>query len=461
VVVKSSKVILIGGIALFAGLEMGNFLPFHLMDLGIFGAIALGGSLWLFRRKSPLSLSPLPQSNLTQEDLADEIAKSQSLFDILAKEATTEDLESLKQELNNLGNLSLDLLSEFKINIMGEKYTGKSSLKNLLSVNLNENILFTENIDLDLTENIDITQDWDLVLFLITGDLTDSQWQIIQNLKRLHHRVLILLNKEDRYLPEERFLIIQEIEKKVKDVIAQKDIISITAAPHQIKVKQYQKTGEIKEWMENQEPKINNLLENLNHILTKEKEDLILRKSWRNILLFQQKIKTKLNHIRKEQSLPIIEKYQWIVATAIFANPIPSVDLLATAAINGQLLVDLSAVYQQKFSLDQAQNTAIIIGKLMVQLGLVELSTQIISNILKTNTVTYLAGSTIQGVSAAYLTRLSGLTLIEYYQEQNPLNPEEKTLNLEKLTAKLKQVFQQNQRGDFLKTFVGQILKSA
>jgi uncharacterized protein len=296
---------------------------------------------------------------------------------------------------------------------------------------------------------------------LITGDLTDSQWQIIQNLKRLHHRVLILLNKEDRYLPEERFLIIQEIEKKVKDIIAQKDIISITAAPHQIKVKQYQKTGEIKEWMENQEPKINNLLENLNHILTKEKEDLILRKSWRNILLFQQKIKTKLNHIRKEQSLPIIEKYQWIVATAIFANPIPSVDLLATAAINGQLLVDLSAVYQQKFSLDQAQNTAIIIGKLMVQLGLVELSTQIISNILKTNTVTYLAGSTIQGVSAAYLTRLSGLTLIEYYQEQNPLNPEEKTLNLEKLTAKLKQVFQQNQRGDFLKTFVGQILKSA
>jgi hypothetical protein len=151
VVVKSSKVILIGGIALFAGLEMGNFLPFHLMDLGIFGAIALGGSLWLFRRRSPLSPSPLPQSNLTQEDLADEIAKSQSLFDILVKEATTEDLESLQQELNNLGNLSLDLLSEFKINIMGEKYTGKSSLKNLLSVNLNENILFTENIDLDLT----------------------------------------------------------------------------------------------------------------------------------------------------------------------------------------------------------------------------------------------------------------------------------------------------------------------
>ena len=33
----------------------------------------------------------------------------------------------------------------------------------------------------------------------------------------------------------------------------------------------------------------------------------------------------------------MMEKYQWIAAAAAFANPVSSLDLLATAAINAQM----------------------------------------------------------------------------------------------------------------------------
>jgi len=98
-------------------------------------------------------------------------------------------------------------------------------------------------------------------------------------------------------------------------------------------------------------------------------------------------------------------------------------------------------------------------GKLMVQLGLVELSTQTISSLLKSNAFTYVAGGTIQGISAAYLTRIAGLSLIEYYQDQDITNNQENSLNLEKLGDKIKQIFQQNQRTDFYQNFVKQALK--
>ncbi|MBC6419935.1 MAG: YcjF family protein, partial [Prochloron sp. SP5CPC1] len=92
----------------------------------------------------------------------------------------------------------------------------------------------------------------------------------------------------------------------------------------------------------------------------------------------------------------------------------------------------------------------------MVKLGLVELSTQTIGSILKTNAFSYVAGGAVQGISAAYLTRIAGLSLIEYFQEQEISIEEGKGFNLARMSASLKQVFAQNQRTAFLSSFVKQ-----
>ena len=147
---------------------------------------------------------------------------------------------------------------------------------------------------------------------------------------------------------------------------------------------------------------------------------------------------------------------QWVAAGTAFANPLLTVDLLAAAAINGQLVLDLGAIYGQTFSLDQAKAAAGTIAELTLKLGLVELATQALGTILKSHVTTYLAGGALQGISAAYLTRLAGLTLIDYFEEQSLL--ETTDLNFEGLGSRLQSLFQQARQGLALKDFVTQAL---
>lgn len=123
------------------------------------------------------------------------------------------------------------------------------------------------------------------------------------------------------------------------------------------------------------------------------------------------------------------------------------------------MVIDLGGIYQQKFSLEQAKTVAGEMGSLMLKLGLVELSTKTISTVLKTNAITFVAGGVVQGVSAAYLTRIAGLALIEYFQQQEITVNSPSEFNLEKIRQSLQQVFAQNQQIVFLQNFVKQSVK--
>lgn len=141
-----------------------------------------------------------------------------------------------------------------------------------------------------------------------------------------------------------------------------------------------------------------------------------------------------------------------VAATATFANPVSSLDLLATAAINAQMIVDLSKIYQHPLSLNQAQQISLTLAKVMLKLGIVEISSQTISAILKTNMITFVAGGLIQGISAAYLTRVCALSLIEYYEVADfTVND---NINISKLKEKIQLIFEQNKENNFLNQFV-------
>ena len=211
--------------------------------------------------------------------------------------------------------------------------------------------------------------------------------------------------------------------------------------------------------MEEQKPELTVLTERLSQILTQDAQQLVWATTMRAAAALKAEVKSELNKVRRDRALPVIEQYQWIAAAAAFANPVPALDLLATAAISAQIITDLGEIYQQKFSLQQAQAAAKTLGSLMLKLGLVELSTQAVGGILKGNAFTYVAGGAVQGVSAAYLTRLAGLSLIEYFQQEASENSATgQAFNLDRLGQTLQKVFQQNQRTAFLQGFVKQVV---
>lgn len=456
------KPILVTGIGITLILWLWESLHQEIIQVGewsVLGAIALGTLFWMLQQKNARKLSLKPFVPLKRETVEAAITQAETAIAILATEAPDRDISNLKQQISQLPQAFNR--QELKLAIAGGKKVGKTSLKQVLETQkIAENIQWVETAAfLSETEDLEakrVALASDLVLFLIVGDLTESEWQILQEFRNSHQRSLLLFNKKDQYIPEEKGEILQQLQQRVKDIIPVEEVIAITASPNPIKVRQHQADGSVVERMEPLTAEIGLLTNYLQQILSQEREQLIWGTTWREAMELKQQAKTLLNEVRRDRALPIIEQYQWIAAAAAFANPVAALDLVATAAVNAQMLVDLSAIYQQKFSLSQAQTASGTIGKLMVQLGLVELSTNAIASLLKSNAITYLAGGAVQGISAAYLTRLAGLGAIEYFQEQEISATSTEGLNLEKLGQKLKQVFEQNQRGAFLQNFVKQ-----
>ncbi|MGL5806888.1 MAG: slr1306 family protein [Xenococcaceae cyanobacterium] len=464
--VKLRKPILVAGVGLSLALwvwdSVGHSLG-HVNEFSILGTVALGAGVWWLqsRVRSGKSIAGLMSIERQTAEVA--IAQAQNIINNLETEAPDRDISDFKQQIAQLS----DLLNRknLQIAVTGGKNVGKTALKQKLTsedIATEINIVETEALltqdDSEQLKAQETIFNSDLLLFVTAGDLTDSEWYVLQKLRKSPVRSLVVFNKQDQYLPEERTCILQQLQHRVSELISAEDVIATSVEPRSQLVRQHQEDGTVKEWVEVTAPDLGNLGDRLVQIIAKEREQMIWATTWRSATKLKTQVKQILDRVRRDRANPVIEQYQWIAAGAAFANPVASLDLLATAAINTQMLVDLSNIYQQNFDLSQAQTATGTIGKLMLQLGLVELSTQAIGSILKTNAFTYVAGGAVQGVSAAYLTRLAGLSLVEYFQEQEVCLDYGQGLNFDRLGQKLKTVFEQNQRGAFLQSFVKQTI---
>jgi len=455
--------LLVGGLGLGALLWLWANIQSSVSEWGewvTLGAIAWGGIWWWRQNSASVSVETLssPVNRETLERTFTQVEEAILLWSRFANaELATEDIDVSSWE-NRLNQLRAELNRQtLNIAITGGKNVGKTSLFNLLSPDwqiVETPALFTPNPSAEIQSQIEKQQrNSDVILLVISGDLTESEYQTLERLKNNHHHVILVLNKQDQYLPQELPSIRQQINSRITGKLEQEDLVVTAATPQAIKVRKHQPDGTIEEWMEHPAPQIEALTTRLAQV-AKAPNVPILGTIQRQAEALQGEIEAVWNQKRRDRALPAIEQYQWIAATTAFANPIPSLDLLTTGAITGQLILDLGKIYQpnQSFTLQQGQKVAGVVGELIVKLGFVELSTQTITHVLKTNAITYTAGGLVQGISAAYLTRIAGLSLIEYFQTQN-FNPDQ-GLNLEKLTPILKKVFENNQRTAFIQSFV-------
>ena len=433
-------------------------------------AIVIGsGIAWLFLQFQPNDGAKLNAAPINLTTVKTALADAEGVIKQLAVEATNQTIDST-QQLSDLRSQINQITTELqrdqiRLVVMGGKSVGKTSLTQLLrstwASELSQKLSLSDTPELFAATEDGIVAEreaWklakaaDLILFLTNGDLTASQLQVMQKLSAAHKRIVLILNKQDHYLPDEQQQLLNQLRQRVDKILTSQDVMAIATNPKPRKVRQHQADGSIKEWLETPAPQVSVLTDRLSQILMQEGTQLVLASSFGTVNEIKTEAKKALNTVRRDRATPLIDQAQWIVATTAFANPFPALDLLAAAAINVQMVMDLSKLYQQKFSLTQAKTVATTLASLMVKLGVVEVSTQAIGTILKTNVVTYVAGGLLQGVSAAYLTRLAGLTLIEYFEGDIPDGVVKRDL----LQQIIEKVFQQNQRLPFLQMFVKQ-----
>ncbi len=469
-VVKLRRPILVGGLALSFSLWILQSWYDSIVQVGEFSILSLvvvSGGLWLWKRKHPKTddvTETLPSDRQTVENA---IFKAEVVINRLQQEAENmveeSYLTSVKAQIPQL-HTELDR-QNINLAVTGGKSVGKTTLIQALESKWQQEDgkqviyqetqpLFAEGaatLDVAILANANAA---DFVLFLANGDLTDTEFQTLQQLKAAQQRLMLVFNKQDQYLPEERASILQSLQQRMSC-----PVVATAPSPLPIKVRKHHDDGSVQEWMEQPAPEIQQLTKQLGEIIAQGGQQLVWASTMRKAILLQTEAKDCLNRIRCDRAQPIIEQYQWIAAAAAFANPIPVLDVVATAAISGQMVVDLGGIYQQKFSLEQAKTVAGEMGGLMLKLGLVELSTKAITTVLKTNAITFVAGGLAEGLSAAYLTRLAGLSLVEYFQQQEVAVNTGAGLNIDQLRQTLQNVFQQNQQVAFMQSFVKQGVK--
>ncbi|MGD1854745.1 MAG: DUF697 domain-containing protein [Leptolyngbyaceae cyanobacterium] len=438
--------ILIGGLGLSASLWLLDVVHHMPMDGSlILGAIALGSGLWWWQQRQSIVVPTAPQQITVERNAIDQaLERTDKLIDLLLSEdsaaATQADIYRTERErlLDSLERTSLNIA------ITGSQATGKTALLNCLQ---------ESSSSVTVTEQPTDMGEADLVLLLVSGDMTASELNRLETLIAEGYQTLVVLNKQDRYTPMDRAVVLDSIRSKL--TARGVDVVAISANPNPIKVRRHLESGEISESFEQPEAQIAELTQQLNSFIA-EPAPLVMATTLRQTQALQWRITQTLNEYRRQKAIPVIEQMQWIAAGTAFANPIATVDLLATAAINGQLVLDLGAIYGQKFSMDQAKAAAGTIAELTVKLGLVELASQALGSVLKGHVTTYLAGGALQGISAAYLTRLAGLTLVDYFEEQSLLEPNEP--DFKGLGVRLQSLFQKSRQSLALKDFVTQAL---
>lgn len=452
---------------------LGHWGTLSVLAVGLVGA----GNWWLQQQVAGNLLLDLSAS-VDRSTVETTLAEVRQVVEQLQKEALSPEGEppvalpqmaTLQTQISQIvAELDRDRV---RLAVIGGQSVGKSSLFSLLQTHwsMPEGQKLTLKDMPGLFSGREITpiaeeQLWqrilecDLLLLVTTGDLTEPEFQALQKLRAAGKRVLLVFNKQDQYLPAEQRLVVRRLQERSQGLLAETDVVAIAAQPGSIKVRQHQPDGTVQERLEQPASDIAALTDRLNQVLTQEGAQLVLASSWNQAQGLKAQVREVLNAVRRARALPVIEKYQWIAAATAFASPSPAVDLLATAAINGQMVLEISRLYQQTFSLQQAQTIATTLASLLLKLGLVELSTQAVTTVLKSHAATFVAGGAVQSVSAAYLTRLAGLSLVEYFQMQVP-SDNAATIDptkLDRLTQILKQLFQQNQRSAFLQSFVQQ-----
>jgi uncharacterized protein len=295
----------------------------------------------------------------------------------------------------------------------------------------------------------------DVVLFVVQGDLSQTEWTGIEKLHNTQKRVLLLINKQDQYLPNQIELIHTQVQAKVKSLFSAETVWAIATCPPALKVRRHQADGSFVDTWEAQAPQVEPLYQCLQNTDAQVVSQLVLQQSFQQAQTLRETVQNQLNQVRRERAVPILERYQWIAAGTTFANPLPSLDMVATAVVTGKLVQELSTIYGVRFSLQNAQDVAEVVVKALIQMGGVEVATQLLSQILKANAATFVAGGLVQGVSAAYFTRIAGYTLIDCFEHQ-PLQSEGFKLDLSVATQAVQRVLQQHQRLDLLKDLLQQ-----
>ena len=172
--------------------------------------------------------------------------------------------------------------------------------------------------------------------------------------------------------------------------------------------------GQVWPWCPQQSGPWTQDLQPLNDLLAGTGSEQLLRNQQRCLHDLHAAWQLELEQLRRQHWQRLVQRTQWTVAAGVVVAPLPSLDLLVLTAANGLMLQEMAKLWDCAWSLDQLQAAARELAKAALTQGVVEWSSQSLAALVKLHGATWLVGSALQALSAAYLTRVVGRAMADY-----------------------------------------------
>ena len=225
----------------------------------------------------------------------------------------------------------------------------------------------------------DLAKRVDLILFVVSGDITQVEYRALSKLREAGKPMLLVFNKIDQYPEADRLAIYQKIkEERVKELISPDEIIMVAASPIEVRGTK-DAAGKLKVQRIKGKPLVDSLKLKILELLQREGKSLVAL----NSMLFadevnEQILERKLE-IRDRAANELINKGMMVKAMAIAFNPVTAIDLFSGAIIDIGIIISLSRLYgitmTQSGAVKLLKNIALSMGgisasELLATLGL-------------------------------------------------------------------------------------------
>ncbi|MGF1481811.1 MAG: GTP-binding protein [Cyanophyceae cyanobacterium] len=196
----------------------------------------------------------------------------------------------------------------------------------------------------------EVARQADLILFVVAGDITRSEYQALAELRQSHRPLILVFNKIDLYPERDREAIYRQLQQLGRGsaeapLLSPDEIVRVAAEPQPLPVRVEWGDGKVTQAWESPPPQIEELRQKVLQILNWEGRSLLAFNALVQARNAEVKIAQKTLDLRQAEAEALIWKYSKYKALAVAANPIAVLDILGGFVTDLALIRALARLY--------------------------------------------------------------------------------------------------------------------
>ena len=262
----------------------------------------------------------------------------------------------------------------------------------------------------------DVASRAELVMFVVDGDLTETEVQALKTISAAHRPVILVLNKIDRYKIDEKNELFNSLQRHSAGLVDRLNIVGAAADPAEQFIVKVDEQGHETESTRRPAANVSEVRARLWAILEAEGKTLAALNASLFAGQLSDQVGQRIVQARRGVGQRIIHTYCTAKGVAVAFNPVPVADLVAAAMVDVTMVIHLSRLFGLPLSKSEAGSLIKTIGSQMLLLMGTVWAVHFVSSALKLGSsgLSALVTGGAQGAVAYYSTYIVGQAAEQY-----------------------------------------------